>query len=418
MGLVGLVVGLCVAAGSEGPARADVAVDRIGSVESLPTPFSSHWLWVGDPLLERTSLVDLDGGSFLGQINAGFGFSVAVFSPKRSEIYMPETHYSRGTRGERTDVVTIYDGASLAPVAEVVIPPKRATNPLPNGNAAISDDERFIAVFNMTPTTSISIVDVERRAFVQEIQTPGCSLVYAAGERRFAMLCANGALMTVALDEAGREVAKTRTEPFFDPEADPVTEKAVRRGDVWYFVSFEGFVHPVDVSGEEPKFGEVWSLLDDRARADSWRIGGAQHLALHAASGRLFSLVHQGGQDTHKDPGSELWVYDLDSRQRTGRIELRNPGLTFLGVPLEFGTDWIWPFNGLYELLLDILASDLGIGQVAVTQGDAPLLVTGSNFTGSMAVYDAVTGEFLRRVISGNMTNGALQVPWGGEPRR
>src|SRR5205807_411975 len=81
------------------------------------------------------------------------------------------------------------------------------------------------------------------------VDTPGCSLVYAAGARRFLMLCANGAALSVMLDDEGGEARLERSEPFFDPQKDPVTEKAVRRGNEWLFVSFEGVVHPVDVSG-------------------------------------------------------------------------------------------------------------------------------------------------------------------------
>ena len=79
--------------------------------------------------------------------------------------------------------------------------------------------------------------------------------------------------------------------------------------------SFEGLLHTVDVSGSELVFGEPWSLLTDADRREDWRIGGAQHLAVHEGSGRLFSLVHQGGVDTHKQAGSELWVYDLAARE-------------------------------------------------------------------------------------------------------
>src|SRR5437667_423703 len=110
------------------------------------------------------------------------------------------------------------------------------------------------------------------------VDTPGCSLVYAAGARRFLMLCANGAALSVMLDGEGEEARLERSEPFFDPQKDPVTEKAVRRGNEWLFVSFEGVVHPVDVSGEKPpRFGETWSLVDDEDRRASWRIGGSQH---------------------------------------------------------------------------------------------------------------------------------------------
>jgi methylamine dehydrogenase heavy chain len=388
------------------PAWADLPAEPVGRVEVLPQPPRAHWVWASDVILRRSALVDLDSGRMLGMVNGGFGPTVALFSATRGEIYVPETHYSRGSRGERADVLTIYDGASLAAVAEVMLPPRRAINALPMANAALSDDERFAAIFNSVPGTSLSIVDVERRSFATEVSTPGCSLVYAAGPRRFALLCGDGSLLLLTVDEEGRELAKTRSRPFFDPDADPVTEKAVRVGDEWLFVSFEGRVVPVDVSGAEPRFGEPWSLLDESDRADSWRIGGSQHLAVHAASRRLYSLVHQGGPDTHKEPGSELWVYDLATRARVARVELRSPGLTFLGEPIELGGG-----GRLWGWLLDTVLG-AGVDTIAVTQDAEPLLVTASGFSGGLALYDARTGEFLRRVYSGNLTIVALQAPF------
>ena len=395
-----------------GLARAQLPVEPVGASVRLTAPLSPHLVWSSDAILRRMALADLESGRMLGVVDGGWGITTGIFSRRRPEFYVPETHYSRGSRGVRTDVVTIYDALTLAPTGEIVIPPKRAMNPLPGANAALSDDDRFLAVFDMTPATSISIVDLERRRFVGEISTPGCGLVYAAGPRRFVMPCADGALLTVALGDDGSELAKRRSAPFFDPGSDPVTEKAVRHGDTWLFVSFAGMVHPVDVSGAEPAFPAPWPLLDDADRRDSWRIGGSQHLALHQKTGRLYSLVHQGGPDTHKDPGTELWVYDLASRQRVQRIRMHNPGLTYLGQPMEFGADWIWPFSHLYDWLLDMLGAKLGVGEVAVTQDDHPLLVTGSNFSGSVGVYDALSGELLRRIAVGNMTTLALAVPW------
>jgi methylamine dehydrogenase heavy chain len=377
----------------------------------MPLPPSPHWATASDPLLERSAIIDLDNDRLLGVVDGGWGFTIPVFSRDASEIYVPETHYSRRSRGVRTDVVTFYDLETLTPQAEVEIPPKRASNTLPMANAALSDDGRLLAVFNMNPSTSLSIVDVVERRFVGEIGTPGCSLVYAAGTRRFLMLCADGSLLTVRLDDDGRLRSKQRSAPFFDPEQDPVTEKAVRDGERWLFASFEGWIHAVDFSGPEPRVAEPWSLLDDADRADSWRIGGSQHLAIHRASNRLYSLVHQGGVDSHKDPGSELWVYDLATRKRIQRIELKSPGLTYLGVSMEFGSSWIWPFNQLYDALLS-QASELGVANIAVTQDDEPLLVAGSDFSGSLALYDALTGRFLRRVTTGNLTTVGVQAPW------
>lgn len=403
------LLGLAVAAG---PAAAELPAERTGGVETLPAP-DPHQVWVADVLLQRSALVDLDSGRFLGMINGGYGTLAPLFPEARREIYLPATYYSRLTRGQRTDVVTIYDGATLAPVDEVEIPPKRAIDAVAVAHSALSDDDRFLAVFNLTPTATLSVVDVERRAFVGEVSLPGCALVYAAGPRRFLSLCTDGSALVVELDGQGREASRARTPKFFDPRADPVTEKAVRHGDRWLFVSFEGYVHPLDVSGDTVVPGERWSLLDDDDRADAWRIGGLQHLAVHPPSGRLYSLVHQGGPDTHKENGEEVWVYDLDARERILRIELRNPGLTIFGVPLEFGRDWAWPLSGLSPWLLDTFVP-AGVGQIAVTRDDAPLLVTATQWSGSLAVYDALDGAFLRRVQGVNMTSDIVQTPFGG----
>jgi methylamine dehydrogenase heavy chain len=386
-----------------------VPSDPIGVVEILPTPPSPHWVLVTDVLLRRAALVDLDDGEFLGVVSAAHGPVQAAFAADGSEFYLPETFYSRGSRGVRTDVVTIYSTETLAPSGEVVIPSKRAIDNIATGNVALSDDGRFLAVFNLTPSTSLSIVDVATRTFVGEIPTPGCSLVFAAGPRRFLMICGDGAALAVQLDEDGGELSKRRSAPFFDPDADPVTEKAVRWRDQWLFVSFEGGLHAVDVSGDELAFPPRWSLVADDERTDDWRIGGSQHLAVHDATGRLYSLVHQGEAETQKHDGTELWVYDLAGRERLDPIELVNPGLTFMGVPLEFGRDWPWPFNRLYHNLLP----NMGIGMIVVTQDAQPLLVTGAQFSGSVAVHDALSGAFLRRVFTGNLTAYGLSAPWG-----
>jgi methylamine dehydrogenase heavy chain len=394
-------------------AGADLPLETTGQVEKLPLPPHPHWVWVADLILQRSALIDLDEGRFLGMLNGGYGTIMPLFPTGRPEIYLPATYYSRATRGERTDTVDIYDLATLAPVAEVVIPPKRATNAVALGHAVLSDDDRFLAIFNWTTGTSLTVVDVEQRAFATEIATPGCSLIYAAGPRRFFSICADGSLFVITLDDAGHETSRARTQAFFDPKTDPVTEKAVRYGNQWLFVSFAGKVYSVDVSGAEIRFGEPWALTGESEQRDGWRIGGMQHLAAHQRSGRLYALMHQGGPDTHKEPGEEVWIYDIASHKRLARVKLRNPGVTIYGFPVEVGSDWVWPFNRLSAWALDTFAP-AAVGFIQVTPDESPLLVTASQFFGSIGVYDGVTGNFIRRVQPTGFTSDVLLAPWGG----
>jgi hypothetical protein len=230
------------------------------------------------------------------------------------------------------------------------------------------------------------------------------------------MICMNGALLMVTLDDAGHAVSMQRTEPFFDPEIDPVTEKAARWGERWLFVSFDGQVHPILFSGDAPVFEERWPLASEAERSDGWKIGGSQHLAVHEPTGRFFALMHQGGPDSHKTAGTEVWVYQLDERKRIQRIELETPGFTYLGVPIEAGPRWSWLLDWLSNRIMHSVP-ELGIDAIAVTQDDEPRLATTGMFSGGVASYDALTGEFLGRVFTGNMTNVVLSAPFRPSPK-
>ena len=340
-----------------------------------------HWVWVSDIVFHHMAdgkayLVDGDSGRFLGMLSTGMGFVTLALPSDYSQIYSPETYFSRGTRGKRTDVITFYDPQELKPTFEVVIPPKRFSGMPTHNNFALTDDDRFLIVYNFTPAQSVSIIDVKERRLVGETTTAGCALVLPSGTRSFLMMCGDGSLMTVTLNDAGEVTNKQRNDPFFDPMADPVTEKAVRWGDTWIFVSFKGDVYPVDVSGDQPKPGKSWSLFSAAERGESWRPGGIQHLAVHEASGKLYSLVHQGGNGTHKDPGQDVWVYGLKTQKQIQKIKL------------------------------DRLSTS-----IQVSKDDAPLMF--SIFIGAptLDVYDAFSGKHLRSVNEIGFTPTVLQTP-------
>jgi len=364
-------------------ARAEAAPgETFGAVETVPKTLGPHWVWASDASMSampdgRAYLIDGDTGRYLGGLNTGYSFNSLTLPRHYREIYSAETYYSRHTRGTRTDVVSFYDPLTLTPTHEIELPPKRGSTLPRLNNTAITDDDRFMAVFNITPATSLSIVDLQARKFVGEIDTPGCSMAYTAGTRTLFSLCTDGSLMTIHMDDGGTASAKQASPPFFVVSEDPITENGARYGQKWLFASVMGYVYTIDFSSGEPVFDEPWSLLSDAERAENWRIGGWQHLAVHETSGRLYSIMHQGGFDTYQEPGHEIWVYDLARKTRVAVI------------------------TTVHETV-----------SIEVTQDDSPLLFGIAADAPALDVYDVMSSSHLRTVDELGSGLSLLQVPW------
>jgi methylamine dehydrogenase heavy chain len=350
-------------------------------VQALPRPASPHWVWVNDFVFPhmvsgKAMLVDGDSGRFLGELDTGFGSMHVVLAPDGQVIYSPETYFSRGTRGERTDVVTLYDPSHLAPLGEITIPPKRSSNMPMMSNAQLTDDGRFLLIYNFTPAQSITVVDTRSRKFVGEVETSGCALSFPTGARSFFSLCADGALLHTVLDDTGHASKSDRTEPLFDVDHDPLTEKGVRVGNTWYFVSFSGMLYPFRLEQGSLKLQKTWPLLSAAEKAQNWRPGGLQQLAVHAGLNRLYAIMHQGPPETHKDPGREVWVYDLARQARIQKIAMKNNS-----------------------------------GSIQVTRDSHPLLFSVFIDNTVLDVYDATTGNLLRSVTDIGTTPTVLVTP-------
>ena len=387
--------------------------EPVGKVARLPKTPGPHWFWVSDSLLHRASLFDADRAAMLGTITAGTpgsGFIVLPSTPAdRRAIYVPETYFSRGVRGERTDVVTAYDPETLEPKQEFPIPPKRAEYFPGIHSSTLTDDGRFLVVFDVAPAQSITVVDTTSGKVTADLTTPACSLVYPSGPRRFFMLCADGEALIVTLDEAGSVASEKRSGLFFDPEHDPMSEKGARVGNQWLFSSFDGVMHSIDASGDAPRFGETWSLLSDAERKEGWRPGGSQHTAAHAGTNRLYVVMHRGrGKDTHKEAGTEIWVYDLATRSRVQRIPVKNPLVAFMRSQAGLGDGML--ARGLWWTLEKVLPNP-GANGLLVTQDPEPVLLVLSLIPPAISVHDARTGAFLRDVSEPGLALGLMAPP-------
>jgi methylamine dehydrogenase heavy chain len=362
-------------------ARAELPTEPLVNEPPLPAHPSAHWVWVNDVAFQymadgRAYLIDGDAGRFLGMVNTGYGFNGVVLAHKINTIYSPEIYFSRGTRGIRTDVVTLYDPTTLSPSGEIRIPPKRAAiMPMVN-DAVLTDDERFLLIYNFTPAQSVTVVDTRSRKFVGEININGCALVYPTGPRSFFSICSDGSLLNVTLNAAGKLAGSSHTSVFIDVLGDPVTEKGVRIGDTYWFVSFKGKVLTLKTSAAAITPGAAWWLTTAAERAQNWRPGGMQHLAVHVASRELYSVMHQGGEGSHKDPGKVIWVYDVDKGKRVRTIATTAP-----------------------------------VGSIQVTQDAKPLLFAAFIGSNNLDIYDASSGTHLRTVPEVGLTPTTLVLP-------
>jgi methylamine dehydrogenase heavy chain len=301
--------------------------ETILKVETLPAKYPTSWSFLnssGD-LIELRN-VGSDGREIKGQLQAHDSATLLV-PDKRPELYVADTVWSRGTRGARTDFITVYDTQTLNPVGEIVLPgAKRALITAMEGLFAFTDEQRLALVFNFTPASSVTVVDLLKRQVLGEIEIPGCSLVYPSGARGFATLCSSGTMLSVRLDANGAVAGRSETKAFNPLDTDPLFTASTVVGGVRYFPSLHGRVQPLDMRGDETKVLPDWPLLTAADQAGEWRPSGWQVVAGDEQKLLYVLMQPQAHEGTHKDPATEVWVYDTAAKKRIKRLPLARPG--------------------------------------------------------------------------------------------
>ncbi len=316
-------------------ARAELAPEPTPNVKTLTASYPDRWMFVHDmnfPSLVAGRVVIIDPGAethhYKGAIGAG---QMATFRAARTrpELYVAESFYARGIDGARTDVLTIYDKATLKKTGEVILPGgKRGQFVTQKASFALTNDERFGLVFNFTPAASVTVVDLVGRKVLGEIPMPGCALLYPTGAHGFSSLCGNGTLVSFALDGAGKVADRKVSAPFNDIDNDALFMKTAVIDGIAYFPTFTGNVRPIDLSGKFAEVQDAWPLVSAAERQSNWRPGGWQVVTGDKA-GRLYVLMHENGHEgSHKDGGSEVWVFDPKTRARVARIPLKTWGIS------------------------------------------------------------------------------------------
>ncbi len=303
--------------------------DRMFQLQALPEQYPQDWAFLeftGD----KMELRDISGRAYdvKGQL-ASFESGMLLIGHKRPELYVADTVWARGNRGARTDFITIYDKRTFAAIGEIVLPGgKRARVEPLQGMFAFTDDERLALVFNFTPASSVTVVDLVRRKVLSEIEIPGCMLIYPTGPRGFSTLCASGTLLSVQLDAQGKAIGRSETKRFNPLDSDPLYTASALVHGVRYFPSLNGRVQPIDLRGATPAILPEWSLVTTEDTARNWRPSGQQLIA-GAEDGSLYVIMRPDGHEgTHKEAGTEVWVYDVASHLQVRRIALQRPAVT------------------------------------------------------------------------------------------
>lgn len=348
--------------------------DTTVTVLSLPEQKKDdHWVWVTDfdgGLYARAILFNADTGRMLGSTDIGWE-GIKLDFPKSGEVFYNHGMYlARGFRGKRVDVVEIINRKTLSKEGEIEVPPKMIRGwPNPN-ESALTDDDRFLFLHFFAPASGIGIVDLKQKKFVGEIETAGCGYVMSAGPRQFFTLCGDGSALLVSINDQGQEVSRSRVEKLFDPNVDPLHGTGVRSGNDWYFVTELGQLKILEISGTSLRLKKEFAVGEQTAKRGWVPAEMLQHIAFNQATNSLYVLMADaslekkgGGTDYHRQAGTEVWVWNVETGKRERRIKLEEPQLT-----------------------------------IGVSPGASPFLYTASAFVPKLNVRNSSDGKILQAI--------------------
>jgi methylamine dehydrogenase heavy chain len=377
------------------PAQAIVAAEplqaEVSDVATLKSPGPVHrFITNGGFGSSSFTFFDADSGKMEANISAGYISNLAI-APDQSRYYVSETYWTKGTRGAREDMVTVYDGKTLDVVGEITLPNRALAGKNTNFDISASGSKAY--VYSMQPASSVFWLDLKKVALGGTVEIPGCALVYPFGDDGFSSLCGDGSLATVMIPASGTPKV-THSKPFFDANKDPIYENSIvdsRTGRA-IFMSYTGLIYDAKL-GAEPVVQKPWSIQQAAGLPAAgtsgtelaWRPGGRQLMALHKKTGKLFVIMHMGNYWTHKQGGTEIWVLDINKHSLISRFPL-----------------WPVPTSGKGNDRVPYYSS------LAITQDEKPVLILLSPEGGDQ-ILDPTTGEMIRKIESAG--GGAALTP-------
>lgn len=364
----GKLAGMLLASALAGPfsavAMAEAVVPEAEEATVMPMDApKAGWFYVrGDWGTNGSTIFDSATGKMVGMVATSRDSDLGI-DPAGKAYYVAETIWSKGNRGTRQDMVSVYDARTLKLLTEIPTPGRLVIGGLKT-NFIITDDGKTAYDYNFDPASSVNVIDLAKRKFIRAIELPGCANIIPNPGVGFSSLCADGTLATVAIKGKTQEI--TRTEPFFDAAADPIFSNFAydRKTKQAVFLTYTGMVRTASI-GATPTIGEAFSIqqaaglrvADTKPLDIAWYPGGMQVMALHRPTSTLYVLMHKGEYWTPKEGAEEIWAVDLATKKVVKRIPLENPA-----------------------------------ENIEITQDDAAMIMV-TGYKGSARIIDPKTGE-------------------------
>ena len=198
------------------PADTGAALEMETSDVLSITPPKPTWFFVdGGWDMPGTSIFDGETGKMKGMVETRRLANFAI-DPAGKYYYVSETIWSKGDRGTRQDMVSVYDSQTLNLITEVPLPGRILIGARKN-NFIVSDDGKTAYVYDFSPVSGVNIVDLVKRKFVTAVELPGCASMMPNPGVGFSALCSDGSLATVAIK--GTKANITHSAPFFSAKA-------------------------------------------------------------------------------------------------------------------------------------------------------------------------------------------------------
>lgn len=324
-----------------------VALDALAQAQPSPTvpqteqsdvatlaPSNPHRIFTIDSFGQQgIKILDGDTLDIKGVIQSN-GTSVLAIDPQERFFYVSESIWTKGNRGARQDMVSVYDSRTLNLLSEIDLPGRLIIDARTH-IFDVSSSGKYGYVYNLQPASSVIVVDLERRKVQSTVELPGCALAFPWMDGGFSALCGDGSLANVVL--GGNKPKVTHSVKFFDADNDPIFEESLvdRATGKAIFLSYSGQIFEAQL-GTIPSIGIPWSLQTSAGMQPAstgvqelaWRPGGLKIIAWHKQMARLYVLMHPGTHWTHKEAGTELWVIDLAGRSMMKRLKLPAPAVS------------------------------------------------------------------------------------------